>query len=345
MKRLLLIVGMLLASSTLIAQTRFEDMHLVEAVAKAKIENKHVMVMASTTWCGICKVLVQHLFPQKNIGDYLNENVVALKYEVDIADPDSIGKMGVKAYPTFIFFDGEGQEVSRFCGYSGDFIENVKKSIAPENSWKSRIERLKREPEYTIDHAIYLNSVGRSKEAIDLLHNYLKTKSVAENFSKEKLEKYEQFIYSVKSPIIGSMLENKKEIIALVGKEYYEEYLRRVVSNIISNRGKFHPIEKLNELIAFVKANPDTKSGISMLVTAAPEAIIAKDGIKVFKKALKFCNKYEGEEKGLINWMYIKYRKEDDKQNIYKKFLQKMIQVETDEAQLDTWKKLLTEIK
>lgn len=340
MKKLLFIVSAMLISNTLFAQTKFENISLKEAIAKAKIENKYVMVMTSTTWCGICKVLVKHVFSQKEVGDYMNKNLISLKYDIDVADPDSIGKMGVKAYPTFIFFNGDGEEVSRHCGANGDLVENVKKAIAPQNSWKAREERLRNEPEYAIDHALYLNSLSRSKEATELLNSYLKTKSIAENFSKEKLEKYEQLIFSVDSPIITSMLENKKEIVSLIGKEYYGEYLRRVVSGIIANRGRFHKAEKLDELVAFVKEHPDTKSGISMLVAAARDAIIAKDGVAVFSQAVKFCDKYEGDEKVIVNWMYLQYRKEDDKQDVYKKFLEKMVKCETDNKQLEVWKDL-----
>ena len=50
MKKLFFAVVMLLASSSLMAQVQFETGNLKEAIAKAKAENKIVMIMGSATW-------------------------------------------------------------------------------------------------------------------------------------------------------------------------------------------------------------------------------------------------------------------------------------------------------
>ena len=50
MKRIFSVIVMLLISSSLMAQVQFETGNLKEAIAKAKAENKLVMIMASATW-------------------------------------------------------------------------------------------------------------------------------------------------------------------------------------------------------------------------------------------------------------------------------------------------------
>ena len=50
MKKIFHVVVMLLISSSLMAQVKFEQGDLKEAIAKAKAENKLVMIMGSATW-------------------------------------------------------------------------------------------------------------------------------------------------------------------------------------------------------------------------------------------------------------------------------------------------------
>ena len=51
MKKIIFFVAaILLTSSSLMAQMKFETGNLTESIAKAKSENKLVMIMVSSTW-------------------------------------------------------------------------------------------------------------------------------------------------------------------------------------------------------------------------------------------------------------------------------------------------------
>ena len=50
MRKLLFIMMTLLVSSNVMAQVQFESGNLKESIAKAKAENKIVMIMCSATW-------------------------------------------------------------------------------------------------------------------------------------------------------------------------------------------------------------------------------------------------------------------------------------------------------
>ena len=50
MKKIFYVVVMLLITSSVMAQVKFEPGNLKEAIAKAKAENKIVMIMGSATW-------------------------------------------------------------------------------------------------------------------------------------------------------------------------------------------------------------------------------------------------------------------------------------------------------
>lgn len=68
MKKVFFGLVALLLSGSAMAQVKFADLTLDEAIAKAKVENKRVMVMGSATWCSPCKYIETNLFPSEELG-------------------------------------------------------------------------------------------------------------------------------------------------------------------------------------------------------------------------------------------------------------------------------------
>lgn len=71
-KQILTALAALLALPGL-AQTNFRSITFDEALAAAKAENKMVFIDFYTDWCGPCKAMARDVFPQKAVGDYMNE--------------------------------------------------------------------------------------------------------------------------------------------------------------------------------------------------------------------------------------------------------------------------------
>lgn len=104
-----------------------EGTTLEQAAAKAKKENKQVFVDCYTQWCGPCRNMAKNIFPQEKVGAFMNPRFVCLKLDMESAYASPLAKKWqVSAYPTFIIFNGDAQEIGRFVGGS-DADELIKR--------------------------------------------------------------------------------------------------------------------------------------------------------------------------------------------------------------------------
>ncbi len=88
-----------------------------DILKKAKAENKIVFVDAYTTWCGPCKMMSNTIFPTKEVGDVFNKNFINAKIDMEKGEgPQIAQKYGIRAYPTYLFVNGDGELVHRGLG-------------------------------------------------------------------------------------------------------------------------------------------------------------------------------------------------------------------------------------
>ncbi len=96
---------------------KFHHMSLEQAMAKAKKENKNIFIDIYATWCGPCKHLTKNVFPDKELGEFMNENFICLKLDGEKADGESLMyKHNLGAYPTMLFLSPEGEQLHKIEG-------------------------------------------------------------------------------------------------------------------------------------------------------------------------------------------------------------------------------------
>ncbi len=87
------------------------------ALAKAKKENKLVMFDAYTTWCGPCKVLKTKVFPNKELGEYINKRFVSIGVDMEAGEGIQLANQyPLDGYPTIFFLDGDGKVKKKVLG-------------------------------------------------------------------------------------------------------------------------------------------------------------------------------------------------------------------------------------
>ena len=118
-----LMLGVLLftntSASTKGGGIKFEKMSFEKAQKQSLKSGQLIFIDAYTDWCGPCKKMAATSFKDKEVGELFNKNFINLKIEME-KDPDRreiAAKYRVRAYPTLLIIDGEGNLVKQVIGF------------------------------------------------------------------------------------------------------------------------------------------------------------------------------------------------------------------------------------
>ncbi|WP_286693676.1 thioredoxin fold domain-containing protein [Odoribacter sp. N15.MGS-14] len=195
MKKIISIAFVCVLSLWTQAQTNFRSLGYTEALTLAKEKNRKVFIDFYTDWCAPCKRMTKEVFPQKHIGDYLNERFVCLQLNAEKEGREWAKKFGIEAYPTFVVVDTSGQAVFRIVGAmdAERFIMRMEENIDPEFS-PFRVterylagERTPRLVEYFVSN---LMRNGKYKEGNKVIEDYFYSLSYEQRMQKENLFVY-----------------------------------------------------------------------------------------------------------------------------------------------------------
>ncbi len=110
-----------------------------EILAEAKANDKIIFVDAYTTWCGPCKWMSANVFPEKMVGTYYNNEFINVKLDMEKGEGIAFAKKyQVRAYPTLLYIDGQGEVVHKSLGSrdADKFLELGKVASDPNANLK-----------------------------------------------------------------------------------------------------------------------------------------------------------------------------------------------------------------
>ncbi|MFN8278000.1 MAG: thioredoxin domain-containing protein [Chitinophagales bacterium] len=133
---LLLLPLWLLAGEEPESKIRFESSTWSAVLSKAKAEKKLIFVDAYASWCGPCKKMAREVFTNDTAGDFYNTNMINVKMDMEVGEGLELAKKyHVKAYPTFLFVNGDGVLVHRSVGARPvrDFVDMGANAMSPDH--------------------------------------------------------------------------------------------------------------------------------------------------------------------------------------------------------------------
>lgn len=123
MKKLFILCVSLFITGLTFSQTVFMENESWMAVKEKAIKEKKMIFMdCYTSWCGPCKGLAQNVFPQKNVGDFLNTHFVCCKYDMEKGEGIALYKKyksDIPGFPTMLVINPADESiVHKVVGYT-----------------------------------------------------------------------------------------------------------------------------------------------------------------------------------------------------------------------------------
>lgn len=240
MKKISLLLLVFFSVITFAQGMKFEEnKSFKDLLALAKKENRLLFLDAYTTWCGPCKMMAKNVFPQEKVGEFYNANFINSKIDMEKGEGiDLAKKYNVRAYPTYLFINGDGELIHRVTSYydAPEFIEVGKDAIDPAKQMgalKTKFEAGNKDPEF-------LKSFIKIFAFAD---PELATTAAAKYFAGKKEEPLSQedfsFLFSLtkdsNSPLYGEFISRKDEMLKVMPEENYNKTLNTFQLNSLFN--------------------------------------------------------------------------------------------------------------
>jgi thiol-disulfide isomerase/thioredoxin len=226
---------------------------------KAKKENKYIFVDCYTTWCGPCKWMAKNIFTNDSVGLFYNINFINFKQDMEKGEgPALLKQWGIYAYPTFLFFDPNGNPVHRIMGGMAQdkFIQEGQTALGGSSNLDSLAKKYNngnRDPIFLKKYATAL--LFNNKSYLKELEAYFKTQKDADLLSVDNFEVMKNLSTDIFSKEIQFLIKNLKAFRLAHGKAEVDSLLNKLVeknkqiASFTSDKKRLNAAENLASLI------------------------------------------------------------------------------------------------
>lgn len=322
MKKIFLFLFLMAFSATSFSQgISFEENHnLNDALAKAKAENKLIFIDAYASWCGPCKMMSARIFPQKEVGDYFNAHFINLKLDMEAADNLQIAKKyEVKAYPTYLFLDSDGEIVHRALGGmpADDFIKVAQIAGDTDNNFAGISKKIKKgdRSAETLKKYFGLNPYDPGNE--QLVSEYFSTLTDDQKTSKDAWEMFNEYVNDIENEPFQYFLKNRAVFENKIGKKEVKDKLQSLFLNTYYNKpDKFESLKTVDSNI-FNEAK--TVAALNTVFGEYRKNNNAENWSKLTKVLVPYFDKKKDDAQSLNNmawFVYENYKTFNDKKTL-----------------------------
>lgn len=237
MKYLVLFISLSLSVSA--AKIEFRDLSLKEGLAAAKEEGKPVFIDCFTTWCGPCKWMSANIFTDDDVAKYYNENYVCLKIDMEKGEGIDIAEYyGIRAYPTLLYLNSEGERLLVTVGASRDpqsYIDAGEQAKDP----KRNLIYLMENKEANFDNSSFMREFFLTASSANMLETsdidrYFGKMEVSEWVQKDNWEIITAAVDDPSSDVFKKALKKTELFIKEYGEEaqmYFETTVYYALAN------------------------------------------------------------------------------------------------------------------
>ena len=155
MKKLFILLLCVTVSASAYAQIdstkgiHFLPITLDEALAKAKVEKKPVLMQGFASWCHFCEWMKDSVFPDAEVGAFFNSHFICIRMDMEKEGKNLNRVLRISNYPTMVYYDFNGEVMHREAGKKAketflqqgkDALDSTKQLRTYERKFKSNTE-------------------------------------------------------------------------------------------------------------------------------------------------------------------------------------------------------------
>jgi thioredoxin-related protein len=301
------------------------DTKWADILTKAKAENKVIFMDAFTTWCGPCKKMSADIFPQKSVGDYFNKQFVNVKMDMEKGEGiDLAKKYKIRAYPTYLFIDGNGELVHKSLGMmpAPEFIKVGESAADPNKQFftlKKKFDKGEREPAFVknlLDAAV---KSGENEIASEVMNIFMDTQK--DLGTKENMDLLINSTQKIESKAYKYIVNNRAAFDKKYEKELVEYRILFEPSNEIikkfTDNNQNLDVEKAK---TFLNQHISKEQTEQMVILATIQLSQMKQDLPALIKNFEtYLDKYPSANSGFLNnaaWTF--YEQVDEKERLEK---------------------------
>lgn len=246
---------------------KFEESSWSSIIEKAKSENKIIFLDAFASWCSPCKYLAAKVFTVDSVADFFNNNFINSHFDMEKGEGIDLRiKYNVKAFPTLIFINKDGEIVHQSVGSCSptEFIQLGKDALNPAKQligFKRKFENGDRSPEFILSYLGVLKNAMMNTDAV--ASEYLQKLKNSELKEKANWQIITNFVDDVNSREIKYLIKNKKEFSKIYTekevdtkiKSAFSNEFTKVIRNTKSNKNSFDSLKSYVKTLGYDKIN------------------------------------------------------------------------------------------
>lgn len=209
----------------------FSESSWNQMLAQAKSENKLIFVDAFAVWCGPCKWMDKNVLTDSGVSNLYNRNFINLKSDMEKGEGIALKeKYNVRAYPTYLFINGDGEVVHKGVGQStlSEFTQLGLDALSPVRNmtyYQKNYDANKNDLDFVSG---YLNALGVAYElnsADSIALEYLSNLNPALLKEKSNWQLFKKYISDASSKVFVYIVNHENEFESLYDKKEVEQKL------------------------------------------------------------------------------------------------------------------------
>ncbi len=218
---------------------QFREKPWSEILAQAKKENKLIFMDAFATWCGPCKWMAGNIFTNDTVADFYNKTFICTSFDMEKGEGLSLrNKFDVRAYPTLLFINAEGDMVHKKVGAAPKIQDYINLGQTALNPDECLIAYNKKYSEGDQDPLFIRSYLGRLADAYipltSVLQKYFASLKEEELLNRTSWNIIYNYVNDMNSKEFGYLVKHEKDYGKISTKDSVESkisdvYLRALV--------------------------------------------------------------------------------------------------------------------